>query len=280
MEKIAIIGAGSMAEALISGILETGLIGAEQIWVTNRKNEERLAELQRRYSVQTSYDKESLFKGADIIILAMKPKDVAVAVMGMKAYLTNDLLVVSLLAGVSMDSIEMLAGRAIPVVRAMPNTSAAIGQSATALAYNGMVTEDQKKSVKSMFDTVGLTVYVEETQLDAVTGLSGSGPAYIYYLIEAMENSAAEIGLEGELAQKLIVQTLIGAAGMVSQSTKPPKQLRKEVTSPGGTTEAGLKILKEHGVQQAFIECIKEAAAQSGRLGHVITKELEAVHTK
>lgn len=274
MKKIAIIGAGSMAEALISGILETRLMGAEQIWVTNRKNEERLAELQKRYGVQTSYDTESLFKGADIIILAMKPKDVASAVTGMKTYLTNDLLVVSLLAGVSTDSIEMLAGTAIPIVRAMPNTSATIGQSATALAFNGMVTKEQKTSIKSMFDTVGLTVYVEETQLDAVTGLSGSGPAYIYYLIEAMEKSAAEIGLEGELAQKLIVQTLIGAAGMVSQSTKPPKQLRKEVTSPGGTTEAGLKILKEHGVQQAFIECIKEAAAQSGRLGHDITKEL------
>lgn len=264
-----------MAEALISGIVEKKLIKSEYIWVTNRGNKERLKQLQNQYGVIGSYELDKMLLDATVVILAMKPKDVATAIEEIKPYLHEKLLLISVLAGVAMDSIEMLAERSIAIVRAMPNTSAAIGESATALAANPHVTEEQLQSVKKMFDTVGLTVFVKEEQLDAVTGLSGSGPAYIYYLIEAMEQSAKEIGLEGELAQALIVQTLIGAAGMVSQATKPPEQLRKDVTSPGGTTEAGLKILQQHQVQQAFVQCIKEAAAQSKRLGHSLAKELE-----
>lgn len=275
MEKIAVIGAGSMAEALISGIVENRLISSDNIWVTNRSNQEKLNQIKEQYRVQGTYELEKLLNDATIVILAMKPKDVGSAIAQIKPYLTDHLLIVSLLAGVSMRSIEMLAEKSIPIVRAMPNTSAAIGQSATALAANSIVSDKQLEMVKTMFNTVGLTVCVTESQLDAVTGLSGSGPAYIYYLIEAMEKSAAEIGLEGELAQQLIVQTLIGAAGMVSKSTKPPKQLRQEVTSPGGTTEAGLRILKEHQVQEAFIQCIKEATAQSVRLGEALAKGLE-----
>jgi pyrroline-5-carboxylate reductase len=275
MKKIAVVGAGSMAEALISGIVENKLINSRNIWVTNRSNQEKLNQLTEQYGIQSTYDLEKLLQDATIVILAMKPKDVGAAIEQIKPYLNDQLLIVSLLAGVSMRSIEMLAGRSVPIIRAMPNTSAAIGQSATALAANSIVTDEELEMVKTMFDTVGLTVCVTESQLDAVTGLSGSGPAYIYYLIEAMEKSAAEIGLEGELAQQLIVQTLIGAAGMVSKSTKPPQQLRKEVTSPGGTTEAGLKILKEHQVQEAFIQCIKEATAQSERLGNALAKDLE-----
>ncbi|MGG0716597.1 pyrroline-5-carboxylate reductase [Robertmurraya massiliosenegalensis] len=275
MEKIAMIGAGSMAEALISGMVEKQFIKGEQIWVTNRSNKEKLNQLHEQYGVNPTYDFEEMLQDATVIMLAMKPKDVAQAVEQINPYLKNDTLLVSMLAGVSMQSIEMLAEHSIPLVRVMPNTSAAIGQSATALAANSIATEEQVHLIKTMFDTVGLTVYVEEEQLDAVTGLSGSGPAYIYYLIEAMEKSAVEIGLEGELAQKLIVQTLIGAAGMVSKTTKPPEQLRKEVTSPGGTTEAGLKILKEHQVQEAFIQCIKEATSQSKRLGLALAENLE-----
>ncbi|MDQ0157451.1 pyrroline-5-carboxylate reductase [Robertmurraya andreesenii] len=274
MEKIAIIGAGSMAEALLSGIIEKKLIHPEQIWVTNRSNQEKLHQLQEQYGVKTTYDLEILLRDATVVILAMKPKDAAASIKQIKSFLREDTLLISLLAGVSMASIEILAEQPIPIVRAMPNTSAAIGQSATALAKNAIVSEEQKSTVKTIFDTVGLTVFVEEPQLDAVTGLSGSGPAYIYYLIEAMEKSAVEIGLEGDLAKKLIVQTLIGAAGMVSKSSKTPKQLRTEVTSPGGTTEAGLKILKEHQVQEAFIQCIREATEQSKRLGEALIKTI------
>jgi len=280
MKKIAIVGAGSMAEAFISGILENGLIDRKKVWVTNSKNEERLAKLSEQYGINRTYDLHELFGGADIVILAMKPKDAATAIQYIRGHLTEQMLVVSVLAGVSMNSIELLAKTPLAVVRAMPNTSATVGKSATAIAVNERVTPQQIEKAKELFQTVGLTTFVKEEQLDAVTGLSGSGPAYIYYLIEAMENSAVEIGLDKQVAQELIVQTLIGAAEMVKASIKPPAQLRKDVTSPGGTTEAGIKILEENGVQQAFIACIKAAAAQSKKMGSALCSQLEAAEQR
>lgn len=275
MKKIAIVGAGSMAEALISGILENGLIDRQNVWVTNNSNEERLLNLRSRYGVQTTYDQTKLFRGADIVILAMKPKDAATGIQSIREHLTEQMLVVSVLAGVSMSTIETLARLPLPVVRAMPNTSAAVGKSATAVAVNERVTPQQIEIMKHLFETVGLTTFVEEEQLDAVTGLSGSGPAYIYYLIEAMEKSAVEVGLDKEMASELIVQTLIGAAEMVKNSAKSSDQLRRDVTSPGGTTEAGVKVLEEHKVQQAFISCIKAATAQSKKMGASLRSQLE-----
>lgn len=275
MNKIVIVGAGSMAEAFISGILENGLIERKNVWVTNNSNQARLNHLKKQYGIRSSYDLTALFTGADVVMLAMKPKDAASAIGYIGENLTKEMLIVSVLAGVSMNTIEALAGKPLAVARAMPNTSAAVGKSATAIAVNNWVSEEQLATTKQLFETVGLATFVEEDQLDAVTGLSGSGPAYIYYLIEAMEKSAVEIGLDKQMGQELIVQTLIGAAEMVKNSTKSPEQLRKEVTSPGGTTEAGIRVLEEHGIQQAFISCIKAAAAQSKKLGDALCSQLE-----
>lgn len=267
MKKLAIVGAGSMAEALISGMIESRLITGSNIWVTNKCSREKLQSMEKAYGVQATYNHSELFRGAETVILAMKPKDAADAITLIKPYLQEDMLIISVLAGVSIESIELLAEKKLPVVRAMPNTSAAVGKSASALSANERVTKEQMEAVRGIFDTVGKSAFVEERQLDAVTGLSGSGPAYIYYLAEAMEKSAEEIGLEKEMAKEFIIQTLIGAAEMLARSAKDPQQLRKEVTSPGGTTEAGVKVLEANGVQRAFIECIKEATAQSRRLG-------------
>jgi pyrroline-5-carboxylate reductase len=275
MKKLVFIGAGSMAEAFISGILEKSLIDRKNIWVTNNSNAQRLKELSDTYGVHTTYDLNELFSGADIVILSMKPKDAATAIQAIREYLSEKMLVVSVLAGVSMSTIETLARLPIAIVRAMPNTSAAVGKSATAVAVNERVTPHQIELMKKLFGTVGLTSFVEEEQLDAVTGLSGSGPAYIYYLIEAMEKSAVEVGLDKEMASELIVQTLIGAAEMVKNSTKSSEQLRRDVTSPGGTTEAGVRVLEEHQVQQAFISCIKAATTQSKKMGAALRSQLE-----
>ncbi|MDQ0269352.1 pyrroline-5-carboxylate reductase [Cytobacillus purgationiresistens] len=275
MKKIAFIGAGSMAEALISGMIKNNLIDGDHIWVTNKCNHEKLNQLQAQYHVQITYDLQSLFKETNIVFLAMKPKDVAEAVHKIKAYLKKDMLIISVLAGVSINSIESLAEEELAIVRAMPNTSATVGRSASALSINNRVTAEQMKLVQQIFETVGLATTVREDQLDAVTGLSGSGPAYIYYLAEAMEKSAEEIGLEKGMAKKFIIQTLIGAAEMLDKSPKESEQLRKDVTSPGGTTEAGLKVLDEHAVQQAVIDCIKEATAQSKKLGLNFNKSMK-----
>ncbi|WP_066385228.1 pyrroline-5-carboxylate reductase [Neobacillus mesonae] len=275
MKKMTIIGGGSMAEAFISGILENGLVNRKNVWVTNHSNKVRLDYLEERYGINGSYDLNELFIDTDIVMLAMKPKDAATAIDKIRKYLTEEMLIVSVLAGVSMNTIEMLAGRQLAIARAMPNTSAAVGKSATAIAINERVSESQLEMARKLFETVGLAAFVEESQLDAVTGLSGSGPAYIYYLIEAMEKSAVEIGLEKQIAKQLIVQTLIGAAEMVKSSAKPPEQLRREVTSPGGTTEAGVQILEANGVQQAFISCIKAAATQSKKMGDALCSQLK-----
>ncbi|XJZ26136.1 pyrroline-5-carboxylate reductase [Bacillota bacterium Lsc_1132] len=275
MKKLVFVGAGSMAEALISGIIEKQLVDGKNIWVTNHQNEKKLALLKTQYGVNYTYELSALFDGADAVILAMKPKDAAASVTKIKRYLTKDMLIISVLAGVSIDTIDTLVDQQLAIARAMPNTSAAVAKSATAIAVNQRVTEQQSRIISELFATVGMTAFVSEDELDAVTGLSGSGPAYIYYLVEAMENSAAEIGLERQIAKELIVQTLIGAAEMLKTSEKSPSQLRKEVTSPGGTTEAGIRILQENGVQEAFIACIKAAAARSRKMGEELTEKFQ-----
>jgi pyrroline-5-carboxylate reductase len=274
MKKIVIMGAGSIAEALISGMLANEFINSSHIWVTNRNDQSRLSFLQEKYQISSTYDMEKLLLGCEMVILAMKPKDAGLAMLRLGPYLTKSTLLVSILAGVSIQTLEDLSDRDQAIIRAMPNTSATIGKSATALAYNKNATPEQIKQAENMFKTIGLTKMIEEEQLDAVTGLSGSGPAYFYYLVEALEKSATEIGLDQCLAKELIVQTLLGTAEMLKQSKKTARELRREVTSPGGTTEAGIQILEKNQVQEAFIQCIKTATSQSQKLGTMLRNEL------
>lgn len=275
MSNIAFVGAGSMAEAMISGITTRSNLTSNQITVMNRSNSDRLSFLQTAYGVETTHYYEKLLKDASIVVLAIKPKDVFAALSSIKPYLRDDMLLISVVAGVSMTDIELIINRNLAIIRTMPNTSATIGKSATAIAQNRFVTNDQLQLATSLLETIGQVTLMDEEQLDAVTGLSGSGPAYIYYLIEAMEQSAERIGLGKEDAKALILQTIIGAAEMLHNSSKTPQILRKEITSPGGTTEAGLKILESKQVQEAFVECIVEATAQSKRLGKKLSQEIQ-----
>ncbi|MFK2824287.1 pyrroline-5-carboxylate reductase [Bacillus sp. B190/17] len=265
--KTTFIGAGSMAEAMISGAISSGALAASDIYATNKANKDRLQKLKTIYNIHTGYGMESMLSDSKIIVLAMKPKDAKEAMEQVKAYLPPSSLIITLMAGVTIDFIEREVGRPCAVVRSMPNTSAAVGKSATAIAVNDHVTEQQKMAALALFSSIGLTKVVKEEQLDAVTGLSGSGPAYIYYVAEAMEQAAEAIGLEKETAKPLIIQTLLGAAEMLSATDGKAEQLRKGVTSPGGTTEAGIRILESKGVKQALVDCIIEATAQSKRLG-------------
>ncbi|MGP3559907.1 pyrroline-5-carboxylate reductase ProI [Geobacillus sp. BK01] len=271
--SIAFIGAGSMAEALIAGMTKT-FCHPEQIVVTNRQNRARLGELERTYGVRAAQNVHLAVERADIVILAMKPKDVADAMAAVAPAIRPNQLILSLLAGVTTETIEQLAGRDVAVVRAMPNTSAAVGLSATAIAGGRFASEQHLETAKQLFETVGIVTVVPERDLHAVTGLSGSGPAYVYYLVEAMEKAAADIGLERNVAKTLILQTIIGAAEMLKASDKHPSVLRREVTSPGGTTEAGIGVLEQYRFQEAIAACIRRAATRSEELGNALLAAL------
>lgn len=266
-KKIAFIGAGSMAEAMISGILKNKLLQPQQIYVTNRSNKEKLLLLKKQYGVETFVNYEEVLPHIDIIIFAIKPKDVTETIAKIKEYTTKKQLIISVLAGVSTTCISQLLGHESPIIRTMPNTSAAVGQSITAIASGKFATHTHLSLSETLFKAIGEVVIVEEEKLDAITGLSGSGPAYIYYLIEAMEIGAMEIGLDEQLAKQLIAQVLIGAAERIKSTNLSSQTLYKQVMSPGGTTEAGFKVLESYKYQEAMVECIKRAAKRSTELG-------------
>lgn len=267
LNKIAFIGAGSMAEAIISGIISSNFIQADNIFVTNRANQERLKEMQRQYKVQCTHDKEKVINDADIIILSMKPADVKSAIEPIKAYLKSNQLIISVIAGISTSYLSNVIEKNVPVIRAMPNTSASIGYSATALCKGQNVTDQHIKMSESLFQTIGTTVIVAEEDMHTVTAVSGSGPAYVYYLVEAMEKAAVEAGLDQDIAKSLITQTVLGAGEMLEHSGKSARTLRENITSPSGTTEAGLKTLAKYDFEKAIIECVKSASDRSVELG-------------
>ncbi|GAA0502269.1 pyrroline-5-carboxylate reductase ProI [Salinibacillus aidingensis] len=267
VNKIAFVGAGAMAESILSGILNKQVIRPEQVYVTNKEDQERLKHMKSTYGVKTLSEKREVVADADMVILAMKPKDVTDAIESIREFVSEDQMVVSVLAGISTSYIESELGKEVSVIRAMPNTSASIGFSATAIAAGTYANAAQMDMVQELFQTIGTTTVVDEDDLHVVTGLSGSGPAYIYYLVEAMEAAAKESGLKEDISKELIVQTLVGAAEMLKNTESSPEELRQNITSPGGTTQAGLETLKKYKYQEALMECVKNAKERSIELG-------------
>ncbi len=263
-KRICILGAGAMGEALIAGLLQNKLIPANQIAALGR-NAARLNKLKTRYGIEIPMQREAI-EQADIIMLAVKPKDIEEALLEVKHYTNDRQLFISVIAGVSTKQITRLLEHQAPVIRTMPNTSATIGLSATGLAAGHYVSEYQLQLAVAIFASVGIVELVTEDKLDAVTGLSGSGPAYIYYLVEGMQRAGEEIGLEPDVARSLILQTIIGAAHMLLETMEEPSELRRNVTSPNGTTAAGIEVLERFKFQEAIIECIKWATLRSAEL--------------
>lgn len=268
MKKIAFIGAGAMAEAIISGMIQYNFVKSKQICVTNKSNRERLKYLKDKYNVYVEENREKVIDRADIIVLSVKPNDIKSAIDSIKKFVYSEQLIISVIAGVSTTAIETQMNKEIPIVRAMPNTSASVGFSATALAKGKYATEKHIEMSILLFDTIGITTVVRENDMDIVTGISGSGPAYIYYFVEAMEKAAIENGLDQQTAKTLITQTIIGAGKMLKQSGKSAKSLRENVTSPGGTTEVGIKTLAKFNFQESIIECIKSAIDKAAEIGN------------
>lgn len=264
-----------MAEAIVRGILDRGLTEPDHISVINRQNGARLEELSERYGVQAPPDeeaKQNMLRHADVIFLAMKPKDAAAAIKQLGLLVTPQTLIVSVIAGLSIRTIESLLGRPMAIVRTMPNTSSTIGLGATGISFSESVTAEQRQLAETIFQAVGLTSVVEEPLLDVVTGVSGSGPAYVYYLMEGMIAAGRELGLTEEAARELTVQTVLGAAHMVQTTNENPADLRRKVTSPNGTTQAALETLDEYNFPQAIVHAIDRAAKRAAELGAEIER--------
>jgi len=204
--------------------------------------------------------------GADLILLAVKPAIVTEALTQIASALTPTHLIISIAAGVRLEKMEGVLLGDIPVIRAMPNTPCLIGQGATALSRGAHATEEHLRLAESLFASVGLSVEVPERLLDAVTGLSGSGPAYVYLMIEALADGGVQEGLPRETARLLAAQTVMGAAQMVLSSDQHPAQLKDNVTTPGGTTIAALTVLERAGLRTALIDAVQAAAARSREL--------------
>ncbi|MFP7493241.1 pyrroline-5-carboxylate reductase [Terribacillus saccharophilus] len=273
MKKIAFIGAGAMAESLVKGILTAEQLPAEAIWLTNHANDERLEEMHHAYGVSVTRNQTDLLIDADVILLSMKPKDAEAAMAYLKeSNLKPDQIIVSMLAGIPTSFLEEHLPEGQPVVRVMPNTSATILEAATAIAAGVHAGNREMQVVHELFHTVGAVVQVKEEDMDGVTAISGSGPAYLYYLMEALEEAGKQVGLEESVGKQLLIQTFIGAAKMLEQSELTPAQLRANITSAGGTTAAGISVLEEQGVKAAIQACVQAAAARSKEMGQAYTK--------
>jgi len=265
-KKIAIIGGGKMGEVLAAGITAGKLVPAGDVSVTDVV-QDRLTYLKDKYRVQVSGDNEKTARGADIVILAVKPQMMAEVLAPLAKVIDKTKLMISIAAGIPIGFIEGYLKKGTRIVRVMPNTPALIGEGAAALAPGGSATDEDLAVARSIFDSVGITVIVKEDLMDAVTGLSGSGPAYVFIIIDALSDGGVLMGIPRDVSTKLAAKTVLGAARLCLETGKHPGELRDMVTSPGGTTIAGIDALENGGLRAALINAVEAATLRSKELG-------------
>ena len=267
MDTIGFIGGGNMAEALIKGIINANVYKPQNIFVSDVRPE-RLRFLAKEYGIQTLNENPALAAKVDILVLSVKPQNMTEALQSIKNAVTDKTLVISIAAGIKTDNIAAELGNR-PIVRVMPNTPALIGEGASALFANDKAKPMLEKAMR-IFSAVGAAVVVDrEDLIDAVTAVSGSGPAYYFLLTEEMIRAATKLGLPDDIAKKLVLQTAKGASLLTIERDnfgESPADLRKKVTSPGGTTEAALKVLAEGNFGQLISAAIKKARNRSQEL--------------
>jgi pyrroline-5-carboxylate reductase len=260
-DRIAVLGAGKMGEALLSGMLRAGRRPEDLLFTVRRP--ERATLLRERYGLESVSNAEAA-KSADTLLLTVKPQDMGALLEDLGPHVPQDRLVVSVAAGKTTSFIEARLTEGTPVVRVMSNTPVLVDQAMSAISGGSHATEDHLLRTEAVFTPVGRTIRVPESQQDAVTALSGSGPAYFFYLVEAMTDAGILLGLPRDVAHNLLVQTAIGAAVMLRDSGERPVTLRENVTSPAGTTISAIRELENHGVRAAMLSAL-EAARDRGR---------------
>ncbi|MGC4115344.1 MAG: pyrroline-5-carboxylate reductase [Myxococcales bacterium] len=265
-KRLCIIGSGNMGEAMIRGLLRTGATQASDIVATDPRSDQ-LEQVQKAFGVEVTKDNLAAVKGADIIFLSIKPQTMNKVLGQIGSAIDGTKLVISIAAGVPIAAIERKLRHGARIVRAMPNTPALVGAGATAIALGEHATSEDEAIAKSLFDAVGMTVVVDEDMLDAVTGLSGSGPAYVFLILEALADAGVKVGMPRYTAQKLAAQTLYGSAKLAIETGVHPGQLKDQVTSPGGTAIAALHTLEQGGLRTTLINAVESATKRSRELG-------------
>jgi pyrroline-5-carboxylate reductase len=263
--RIAVLGAGKMGGILLQAFLEQNLFATEQIHATVGHAERAIA-LSTQWGVDVSTDNLAAVKQADLILLGVKPFQVPDLLEEIRPALTKDKMIVSFAASVKTRAIEEAVGLEMAVVRAMPNTPSALGAGAAALCRGRFVSAKQMELAERIFETVGRTVTVDEKHMDAVTGLSGSGPAYIYIIIEALAEAGVKVGLPRDIATQLAAQTAFGAAKMVLETGYHPALLKDAVTTPAGCTIDGILELEEGGLRVTLIKAVMRATERAKQL--------------
>lgn len=261
MKKIGFVGGGAIAEAIIKGLLKHGT-ASTAIFVSDISTE-RLVYLKDNLQIQIVKDNAAVVSAADLIVLAVKPQNLAEAAQSLAGAIDRNKTIISILAGVTTLQVENILPPESRVVRAMPNTPALVGCGITALTAGRCAEEKDLAAAKVIFESVGSVIVLPEKMMNAVTGLSGSGPAYLYLVIEALADGGVLAGLPRDVALKLAVETVRGAAAMVAETGLHPGQLKDMVTSPAGTTITGLHRLEQAGVRGVFMEAVKAAAEKS-----------------
>ncbi|MFF3222096.1 pyrroline-5-carboxylate reductase [Nocardia suismassiliense] len=274
MTRIAVIGGGRIGEALIAGLLESGRLAKDLVVVETFP--ERGAQIAERFGVRVTDSVADAAVGADLLVVAVKPADVDAVMTALgKAALSDDpsvgndrdQILVSLAAGVPTARLEAKLPAGFPVVRVMPNTPMLVGQGMSVIAPGRHTRPPQLELVTEVLGAVGKVVTVAESQMDAVTAVSGSGPAYFFLVVEAMVDAGVGLGLTREVATQLVVQTMVGAAALLDESEQSAVELRAAVTSPAGTTAAAIRELERGGVRSAFLEALHAAKQRSAEQG-------------
>lgn len=261
---IAVLGAGKIGEALLSGLLRGGHRSNDLMFTGRRP--ERCAELTRTYGIRAT-DVSTAAAEAHALVVAVKPQDIESLLDELASVVGPDNLIVSLCAGLPINVLERRLAAGVPVVRAMPNIPMVVGEAISAVSAGRHATPDHLALVEQILGTVGKVVQVPESQQDAVTALSGSGPAYFFFLVEAMIDAGILLGLPRTLAKELIIQSAVGAASMLSETGEHPVALREAVTSPAGTTMVAIRELEKHRVRAALLAAIEAAWDRSRELG-------------
>jgi pyrroline-5-carboxylate reductase len=266
IDSIGLVGGGQMGESLVRGMIGAGLLNAENVTVVEPDGNRRIY-LRKNYSINVTEDAAELARSSSILIFAVKPQVIGKVLEQYRDHLTDQHLIISIAAGVTIKSIETGLRENAKVVRVMPNTPALVLEGASALSPNAKVSVDDMDAALRIFSAVGTSVQVNESLIDAVTGLSGSGPGYVFTFIEAMIDGGVLAGLPRLVAEKLVLQTVYGSAKLAMETGEAPAVLKGRVTSPGGTTITGLHVLEESGFRGAVMSAIEAATERSRELG-------------